>query len=431
MLFTKTVGQIIALTPVVAVAISLPLKDVGEFFSGALPWDRPVIIPFLAFFYLLILSIYLFFYELLLKKLHLAVSLRLEKRGECAVYQENIDRALSTIRFQYLVTKVYRFLDPGLTRYGYPNENKVLKGLKKTSISRKIVAIFKYLISIPVLVSIALSCISLDVFSLSSLSIDVIQGIILQSLGFRGDLLDLLSKLPLLTTILTLVPMVFFFYFYSQKRYIRKIVDQENSKLLGETALLYKDLKLWIDKNLPDIVDNYKYVIGVQKSIVSMRMEKRVPNYFSLTGKNRFMMKKNNYLQLIDFPEVDHFVQIVNKLLSDDLHRYSRIIARSDYDLWELYQKLLPLKDSEKVHWSFYTRSGVEDYISAMAELQHDINEEVFEREYKHESSILASGIYKNLKLVYSLTHGSDALGNYLYSSRTEKFLVKVLQKEK
>lgn len=117
--------------------------------------------------------------------------------------------------------------------------------------------------------------------------------------------------------------------------------------------------------------------------------------------------------------------------MSDDLHRYSRIIARSDYDLWELYQKLLPLKDSEKVHWSFYTRSGVEDYISAMAELQHDINEEVFEREYKHESSILASGIYKNLKLVYSLTHGSDALGNYLYSSRTEKFLVKVLQKEK
>ena len=37
----------------------------------------------------------------------------------------------------------------------------------------------------------------------------------------------------------------------------------------------------------------------------------------------------------------------------------------------------------------------------------------------------------KKLELLYSLKRGSDALRKYLYSSRTEKVLVRVLQKEK
>lgn len=117
--------------------------------------------------------------------------------------------------------------------------------------------------------------------------------------------------------------------------------------------------------------------------------------------------------------------------MSDKLHRYSRMLACRDYDLWELYWNLLSLKDSKRVHWSFYTRSGVEDYISAMTELPHDIDKEIFEEERKYESSILASDIYKKLELLYSLKRGSDAIRKYLYSSRIEKVLVRVLQKEK
>ena len=130
-------------------------------------------------------------------------------------------------------------------------------------------------------------------------------------------------------------------------------------------------------------------------------------------------------------PEADEFAQIVGELLSDKLRRYSWVLACRDYDLRELYWNLLSLKDSKKVHWSFYTRSGVEEYISAMTELPHDINKEMFKEERKHESSILARDIYEKLELLYSLKRGSEALRKYLYSSRTEKVLVRVLQKEK
>lgn len=431
MLFSKIARQIIALAPFVAVAISLPLEDVGKFFSKSEPQGGLVSILTLGIFYLIVLIIYLFLYEIILRKFWLSASLKLEDIGERAVYNKNIGRALLMVRFNYLVTRVYRFLNLGQVTYGYPNENIVWKGLNKASISRNIVAIFKFLISIPVLTSLALSCISLRIFSFSNLSVDGIQDLMLQLLNLRVDLVDLASKLPLVATLLALVPTVFFFYFYSQKRDVRKIIDKERNKHLEESVLLYEKLMLWIDKNLYDISNNYDYVVRVQNSIVSMRMKKWVPNYFSLVGVPIYGRNKTNNFHFIELSEADDFTRIINDLLSDKLRRYSRMLARRDYDLWELYWDLLPLRDSKKVHWSFYTRSGIEDYISAMTELPHDINKEMFEEERKHESSILASDIYKKLELLYSLKRGRDALRKYLYSSRTEKVLVRALQKEK
>ncbi|WP_315259110.1 hypothetical protein [Rothia mucilaginosa] len=431
MLFSKIARQIIALVPFVAIAIIFPLKDVRKFFSGSeAQGDLASILEF-AIYYLIILIIYLFLYEIILRKLWLSTSLKLEDIGERAVYNENIGRALLMVRINYLVTRVYRFLNLGQVTYGYPSENKVWKGLNKTSISRNIVAIFKFIISIPVLTSLALSCVSLRIFSFPNLSVDRIQDLVIQSLNLRIDLVDLVSKLPLVATLLALVPTVFFFYFYSQKRDVRKIIDKERNKHLEESVLLYEELMLWIDKNLYDISNNYNYVVRVQKSIVSSRMKKSFPNYSSLTGSTHIFMKKSDNFQFIELPGVSDFTQIVSGLLSDKLHRYSRMLACRDYDLWELYWNLLSLKESKKVHWLFYTRSGVEDYISGLAELSHDIDKEMFEEERKYESSILASDIYKKLEILYSLKRGSEALRKYLYSSRTEKVLVRVLQKEK
>ena len=426
MLFSKIARQIIALVPFVFIVMNSCLKDAGKFFFGSESQDNLASVSYLAGFYFILLLLYSLIYEYLLRKLYLSASLRLKKRGERAVYQEKIDRALFTIRLKYLLTRVYRFLT-----YGYPNENQVWKGLNKNPISHNIVAILKFLISIPVLTSLALSCISLRIFIFSDLSVDRIQGLMLQPLNLRVDLVDLISKLPLVTTFLALAPTIFFFYFYTQKRDVRKIIDKESNKRLEESVLLYENLMLWINENLYDISNNYDYVIRVQNSIVSLRMEKRVPNYFSLTGIPPYMRNKICNFQFIDLPEVDDFAQIVNELLSDNLDRYSRLIAYRNYDLWELYWGISSLNESEKVHRSFYTRSGVKDYISGIAELPYDINKEMFEGERNLESSILVSDIYKKLKLLYTLKRGSDALRKYLYSSRMEKVLVRVLQKEK
>lgn len=263
MLFSKIARQIIALVPFVFIVMNSFLKDAGKFFFGSESRDNLASVSCLAGFYFILLLLYSLIYECLLRKLYLSASLRLKKRGERAVYQEKIDRALFTIRLKYLLTRVYRFLNLGQTTYGYPNENKVWKCLNKDPISHNIVAILKFLISIPVLTSLALSCISLRIFSLSDLSMEGARSLIIQSLTLRVDLVDLISKLPLVTTFLALAPTIFFFYFYSQKRDVRKIIDKESNKRLEESALLYENLMLWIDENLYDISNNYDYVIRV------------------------------------------------------------------------------------------------------------------------------------------------------------------------
>ena len=56
MLFSKIARQIIALAPFVAVAISLPLKDVGKFFFGPETQGDVASILKLAIFYLIIFN---------------------------------------------------------------------------------------------------------------------------------------------------------------------------------------------------------------------------------------------------------------------------------------------------------------------------------------------------------------------------------------
>ena len=85
MLFSKIARQIIALAPFVAVAISLPLKDIGKFFSGSEAQGDLVSVLELSVFYLIILIAYLLLYEIILRKLYLSASLKLEDAGERAV----------------------------------------------------------------------------------------------------------------------------------------------------------------------------------------------------------------------------------------------------------------------------------------------------------------------------------------------------------
>lgn len=119
MLFSKIARQIIALVPFVAIAIIFPLKDVRKFLSGSeTQGDLASILEF-AIYYLIILIIYLLLYEIILMKLYLSTSLKLEDVGERAVCNEKIGRALFAVRFNYLVTRVYRFLNLGQITYGY------------------------------------------------------------------------------------------------------------------------------------------------------------------------------------------------------------------------------------------------------------------------------------------------------------------------
>jgi len=354
----------------------------------------------------------------------------LDKFGKELVQKGQGECAMCIVRINYLWEMIYRFLRLGWISYEPTDRSDIWTVLSKASISQKFVGLFKFLVSFPVVLSFILAC-----FSLNILNFTEIQEWVISSLNFKINLSDVFSdvfsSLSILATILTLIPTIFFFYFYSQKRDVRKIVDREGTKRLEETALLYEELLSWIDQNLYKISQNYDYVVRVQKSIVEIRLEKRISNYNALKDRLNYSLLQIDNYRFIELPEVDDFVEVINKLLSDKLRRFTRVVALKSYAIWELYWELFLLKDLDRAHYLFYTKCGMVNDISNRSKVFRDVTEEMLEKERGLESSILARDIYKNLKMLYVLKCGSDALRKYLYPSRTERVLVRAFQKEK
>ncbi len=380
----------------------------------------------LTLIYLFLLILYLSVYDFLVMKVGHLVSLRLDKFGKELVQKENVKHVLRLVRIGYSWEMIYRFLRLGWISYGPTDRSGVWVLLSKKSISQKFVSLFKILLSLPVILSFILSC-----FSLNILSFTEIQEWVISALKFNVNLPDAFSSLPILATIPILIPTILCFYFYSRKRDVRKIIDREEDRYLEETALLYKELMSWIDQNLYNISQNYEYVISVQELIVEMRLEKRISNYNDLKYRRNYSLPQIDNYRFIELPEVDDFVEVINKLLSDKLRRFTRVVALKSYAIWELYWELFLLKDLDRAHYLFYTKCGMVNDISNRSKVFRDVTEEMLEKERGLESSILARDIYKNLKMLYVLKCGSDALRKYLYPSRTERVLVRAFQKEK
>ena len=426
MRFSRILKLLVPLTLLMVTLTRIEINQLREIFNFSVGKGNLLLLTLI---YLLLLTLYLVVYDLLIMKFDSFVSGNLDKFGKKLVQKERGEPAMRIIRIGYLWEMIYRFLRLGWISYGFTDRRGLWVVLSKASISQKFVSLFKNLLSLPVIFSFILAC-----FSLNILNFTEIQEWVISSLNFNiniSDVFSALSKLPILVTILALVPTIFFFYFYSQKRDVRKIIDREGNKRLEETILLYEELMSWIDQNLYEISQNYEYVISVQELIVEMRLEKRISNYNDLKYRRNYSLPQIDNYRFIELPEVDDFVEVINKLLSDKLRRFTRVVALKSYAIWELYWELSSLKDLDRANYSFYTKCGMDNDISNRSKVLLYVTEKNLEKEQEYESSTLAHDIYRKLKMLYVLKRGSDALRKYLYSSRIERFLVRALQKEK
>ena len=426
MRFSRTFKMLVPLTLLMVILTRIEINRLREIFTFGVDKENLFLLTLI---YSFLLILYLSVYDFLIMKIAHLVSMLLDKFGKELVQKGQGECAMCIVRINYLWEMIYRFLRLGWISYEPTDRSDIWTVLSKASISQKFVGLFKFLVSFPVVLSFILAC-----FSLNILNFTEIQEWVISSLKFNINLSDVfsaLSSLPILAAIPILIPVIFCFYFYSRKRDVRKIIDREEDRYLEETALLYKELMSWIDQNLYNISQNYEYVISVQELIVEMRLEKRISNYNALKDRRNYSLPQIDNYRFIELPEVDDFVEVINKLLSDRLRRFTRVVALKSYAIWELYWELSSLKDLDRAHYSFYTKCGMVNDISNRSKVLRDITKEELKEKREDESSTLADDIYKNLKMLYVLKRGSDALRKYLYPSRTERFLVKAFQKEK
>ena len=382
-------------------------------------------------------------YNLVIIRLYSGVSSCLSKLGQWAIRKKKVDIALYTIRLNYYLLRLSRLLRVGRATYGSSEKNSVWIGISKLSLTQLLLNIFGNIISIPMFLAFLSAC-----FSLKILKGDIVyylhklQEFLRDILQIKVNISDIFSRLPALAALITILPSLFFFYFYSQKRYVRKIIDKENSQYFEEVVLLYENLLIWIDNHIYELSENFDYVIECQDSIVEIILKKKVPNYISLVGKQYYIPGDIETFRFIEVTDLTEFREIMSKLSSDRLRKYTRIFSVKRFDIQYLYffdfhfpyffDFHFPLLNEEvEIEKCFYTKKGVSSILDKCNTFPYDFTQEQIEKRRKEEQYSLSWSIYDNLKLLYKFNRVSNSLRKYLYSSRTERLLLKALNKDK
>lgn len=381
-------------------------------------------------FWLEILSISVI-YDFVIIELYRGISCCLSKLGQCAIRTQKVSIALLTIRLNYYLLRLSRLLRVGWVTYGGGEKNPVWIGISKLSLTQLLLNIFRLIISIPMFLAFLSACLSLKIlrgdidYYLHKLQ-EFLRGVL------KINISNILSWSPTLVALMTILPIVFFFYFYSQKRDVRKIIDKENSQYFEEVVLLYQKLLIWIDNHIYELSKNFNYVIKCQDSIVEMFLKKEVPNYISLAGRQFYIATGIDGFRFVEINDLPEFREIMSKLSSDRLRKYTRIFSIKRFDIWYLYVFDFPsLNEEEKIEKVFYTKKGIRSKLDNFHTSLYEFTRDQIENRRKEEHSSLSYSIYENLELLYRFKRASDSLRKYLYSSRSERLLLKALNKDK
>ncbi|EOT40760.1 hypothetical protein ACWOE3_03190 [Enterococcus dispar] len=345
---------------------------------------------------------------------------------------ERIKLTQFLIRLDYNMSRIYSFLRLGWVRYASSDLSPVWIGISKLTLFQKIVGFVRIVISFPMLISIILT-----LFSLNRINIDWMYSqfehfwdFLKRAVSIEINLGDIFSKLPAIVALFTIIPVFFFFYFYSQKREVRKIIDKQNKDSFEIIVVKHNELSKLISKSIYSISENLDYVINCQSLVINLVLSKKVKNFYNLEERHYRQIDSVDKYLFKEIPEFEKIAELLSELTSEDLVFFTRRFYKERYDMRQLYYDFYRFKTPDALNNLFLTKYGIENKISNTTEVRHDCSKEDLNRYRSEEENTLSSNIYDALEMIYALKRYNDSLKRYLHSSSVEKTLMKILIKE-
>lgn len=382
------------------------------------------------------LVVALIVWELLVYCCSMQLGVRIDKLGRRAVRKGNITIALYLIRFDHFLVRVQRVLRQGWFSVGRGGDDPVWKGLHSWSLRRWFVPV-RLLISVPVCLSVVCACIMLR--SIDPRIGQLYEGVLYFVRGSLslGDVFQgVVSRLPAIVALMPLLSLPVFLYFYSQKRNVRRAIMRNEAAHVDEVALLFERLLLWFDRNLYRLCLNFDYAVRVQRSLVDFQLKHIFPERLSRLQADRFFMgvdELDRYM-FVELDDVQELSGIVDELLDDRLKRYTIFFSAASDDVWELYSNdLHKLKAVEGVEEVFLCKGAVKSLVGdrISREQRRELGVDRVSEVRDALEDWLSWEVYSGLETLYRIKKASRALRRYLYSSRTETLILKVLSREK
>lgn len=199
----------------------------------------------ITFLYLFIVVIYLFIYTWLVYGIKVCLLSYINRSGEKAIHENWVKSAVARIKFSRILRKIFHAISP-VTIISAPVGD--YRETVWSALNRRSNIGFVRVIFVLLAISFGLACYSLKVLDWTDSHGSSVREWVNGALGIRLDIAAILSSLPVVTALIALIPTFLAFYFYNQKRDVRKIISNEENKRLEEAALAYEKLVVWIDR---------------------------------------------------------------------------------------------------------------------------------------------------------------------------------------
>lgn len=384
-----------------------------------------VFVLLLIIWLIIVLSQYLL--HPLIQRIYRSLDAVVSARGVQAVRARSLRTAWIMVRVQRFVFRIYCLLLPRpLFRISWVTE--VWGGFYHFSFGR----IFRQIVSslyrwppfIAALISIVLVY-GVDVLVFDNYS--KFLALLNSEMGLASVFGGFSLAVPVVVASFALVPIVFAFYFYGQKRDVRKIIEDRHRQEFVDVICLYDRLYLWIADNALSLVSSLTTLIEYQSTIVGDSLEQWAiyGDYFRKNPRFADRVCGMAFYRHVDVSELE---RIFCLLASEELARYSRVFASSNFDIAWLWVGDISVQNQlESLDVRLFTRRGLElrfsEYVR-QGRLADDDPEQFIADNF-------ARDLYSSMLLIYKLKRAWDWLDRYLYSSRAEKVALKVFAKQK
>lgn len=375
------------------------LYDVGSYmFEWNLDNSQGSVL-LLLFIYLVEIHTILILWNFLLHTISVDVSLLLDRISEYFLKKKKIQLSILCIRFKYGVSKSMFFLRSKWWRLGSSNDGKIVwNSINMSPIKDIIIGIGFFFISLPALIAILFTAISLEWFGINE-----IQNKWADFSNLEFDVWDAAKMLPPLTVVILVV---FIWYFISFKGNIRRAIAQSNRKNMEDIIQKQRNLAQLIGDCLYPIALNLEYVINCQELLADLWIHSKFPNYEAET----FRLRKYDVKEI---PKLEIISQKFNELKASGNWSSSKAFSSLKYEFLTLMVESC-IWNSKKLNEVFFTKESLQMIIDDAKQPMFEYSKEEISKMREDYLAVIPGTVVGSLTLLYKLRRYYDKMDKLL-----------------
>ena len=358
----------------------------------------------LFFIYWLEIGIILALWDLLMYEIYIHISLILDEKAEYLLQTNRVRLTIWCVRLKYGMSKVIFFLRLSWWKSGSDDDNIVWSNIKRPTIKNTFLSICVSMIKLPALAALFFTAINLEWFEISDI-LDTLNALWNLEFDFWGFAKNLS---PLITVILV----VFIWYFISFKGIIRRTIAQANRKKMEDIIQQHRILTETIGMSLYSIASNIEYVIDCKELVVDLWIHSKFPDY----KNEKCMLQRDLNLESFcfkDIPELKYIVDIFGEFNSNGNSGISRTFASYKYEFLTLMSKMSYFS-LQRLNEKLFTKQGMEsmivDYRHPCVEYSKEKIDEIRSNYLKY----MPRRLVESLELLYAFYRYYDEMSKLL-----------------